>query len=166
MLQYSVHPPTEFIRTHLDQLLPSWRLPVLSVLVFLQFCQFAFLEQTVHTEISKNQFRQQFVEFGSQVIFQLKAMGHLADIFDPRTGLPMTSPPGQLRLNDVKVVCATLDYSIDSSGSCAVIVHPTWGRAVYPSTLVSSAQPDVVEGVVATIVASSTYFNSTRANAH
>ncbi len=166
MLQYSVHPPTEFIRTHLDQLLPSWSLPVLSVLVVLQFCQFAFLEQTVHTESSKNQFRQQFVEFGSRVILQLKAMGHLADIFDPRTGLPMTSPPGQLRLNDVKVVCATLDYSIDSSGSCAVIVHPTWGRAVYPSTLVSSAHPNVVEGVVATIVASSTYYNSIRANAH
>jgi hypothetical protein len=78
----------------------------------------------------------------------------------------MTSPPGQLRLNDVKVVCATLDYAIDSSGSCAVIVHPTWGRAVYPATLVSSAQPDVVEEVVATILANSTYYNSIRANAH
>ena len=166
MLQYSVHSPTEFIRTHLDQLLPSWPLPALSVLVVLQFCQFAFLEQTVHTEISKNQFRQQFVEFGSQVIFQLKAMGHLADIFDPRTGLPMTSAPGQLRLNDVKVVCASLDYAIDSSGSCAVIVHPTWGKAVYPATLVSSAQPKVVEEVVASILASSTYYSSIRANAH
>lgn len=158
MLQYSVHPPTEFIRTHLDQLLPSWSLPVLSVIVVLQLCQFAFLEHTVDTEISKNQLRQQFIEFGTQIVFQLRAIGHLADIFDPCTGCSMTSPPGQLRLNDVKVVRGTLGYSIDYSSSCAMIVHPTWGRAVYPATLVSSAQPSVVEEVIATVVTSSTYY--------
>lgn len=154
MLQYSVHPPTEFIRTHLDQLLPSWSLPVLSVLIVLQLCQFTFLERTVDTEIYKNQFHQQFIEFGSQIVFQLRAMGYLADMFDPRTGWPITSPPGQLRLSDVKVVRAALGYSIDRNGPCAMIVHPTWGRAVYPSTLVSSAQLHVVEGIVANIVAS------------
>lgn len=166
MLQYSVHPPTEFIRIHLDQLLPSWSLPVLSVLVVLQLCQFAFLEQTVDTETHKNQHRQQFIEFGSQIVFQLRARGHLADMFDPCTGASMTSPPGQLRLNDVKVVRATLGYSIDSSSSCAMIVHPTWGRAVYPSTLLSSAQPHVVEGVVANIFAINTYYQSTCASIH
>lgn len=166
MLQYSVHPPTEFIRTHLDRLLPSWSLPVLSVIVVLQLCQFAFLEQTVDTEISKNQLRQQFIEFGTQIVFQLRTMGHLADIFDPCTGYSITSPPGQLRLNDVKVVRATLGYSIDYSSSCAMIVHPTWGRAVYPATLVSSAQPSVVEEVIATVVTSNTYYYLTPNSIH
>lgn len=162
MLQYSVHPPTEFIQTHLDQLLPSWSLPVLSVLVVLQLCQFAFLERAADTEIYKDHFRKQYIEFGSQVFFQLRARGHLVDLFDPRTGWPMTSPPGQLRLSDVKVVRAALGFSIDHSGPCAMVVHPAWGRAVYPSTLVSSAHPLVVEEVVANIVTSSTYctFNS------
>lgn len=164
MLQYSVHPPTEFIRIHLNQLLPSWSLPVLSVIVVLQLCQFAFLEQTVDTEIYKNQLRQKFIEFGAQVVFQLRARGHLADMFDPCTGCSMTSLPGQLRLNDVKVVRASLGYCINYSGSCAMIVHPKWGRAVYPSILVSSAQPFVVEEIVATVVASSTYCYLTRAS--
>ena len=153
MLQYSVHPPTEFIRTHLDQLLPSWSLPVLSVLVILQLCQFVFLERTTDTEIYKSQLRQQFIEFGSPIVSQLRAMEYSADMFDPCTGCPMTSSPGQLRLSDVKVVRAALGYSIDNSGSCTMIVHPAWGRAVYPSTLVSSAQPHVLEEVVASIVA-------------
>jgi len=154
MLQYSVHTPPEFIRTNLDQLLPSWSLPVLSVLVVLQLCQFTFLERTVDTEISKNRFRQQFIEFGSQIVLQLKTMGHLADLFEPRTGRPMTSPPGQLWLSDVKLVHSTLGYAINHSGPCAMIVHPNWGRAVYPSTLVSSAPPHVLEGVVSSIAAS------------
>ncbi len=153
MLQYSVHAPPEFIRTHLDQLLPSWSLPVLSVLVVLQLCQFAFWERTADTEISKNHFRQQFVEFGSGIVLQLGTMGHLADLFEPRTGWPMVSPPGQLRLSDVKVVHSTLGYAINHSGPCAMIVHPTWGRAVYPSTLVSSAPPHVLESLVGSIVA-------------
>lgn len=159
MLQYSVHPAPRFIRTHLNRLLPSWSLPVLSVVVVLQLCQFAFLERTVETEIYKNEFRQQFLEFGSQIIAQLGTMGYLADMFDPRTGFPMTSPPGQVRLSDVKVVGATLGYTIDRSGQCAAIVHPTWGKAVYPSTLVSSAQPDVVAAIVANIAANSTHWN-------
>jgi len=157
MLQYSVHPAPRFIRTHLNRLLPSWSLPVLSVVVVLQLCQFAFLERTVETEIYKNEFRQQFLEFGSQIVSQLGAMGYLADMFDPRTGFPMTSPPGQVRLSDVKVVGATLGYTIDRSGQCAAIVHPTWGKAVYPSTIVSSARANVVEEVVAHVVATSTY---------
>lgn len=155
MLQYSVHPPTEFIRTHLERLLPSWSLPVLSVLVVLQLCQFTFLERTTDTEIYKNQFRQQFIEFGSPIIFQLRAKGHLADMFDPRTGLPMTSPPGQLRLSDVKVARAALGYSIDNDGCCPMILHPSWGKAVYPSTLVSSAQLAVVEEIIDQIITSS-----------
>lgn len=159
MLQYSVHPAPRFIRTHLNRLLPSWSLPVLSVVVVLQLCQFAFLERTVETEIYKNEFRQQFLEFGSQIVAQLGAMGYLADMFDPRTGFPMTSPPGQVRLSDVKVVGATLGYTIDRSGQCAAIVHPKWGKAVYPSTLVSSAQPDIVAEIVANIAASSTHCN-------
>ena len=66
----------------------------------------------------------------------------------------MNSPPGQLKLDDVAVVNSILGYSISRSGPCSTIVHPTWGRFVYPSTLVSSASPHVVEAVVRSIVTS------------
>jgi hypothetical protein len=125
------------------------------VIVVLQLCQFAFLERTTETEIYKDRFRQQFLDFGSKIIFQVGTRGHLAEMFDPRTGLPVTSPSGSMRLSDVKVVGATLGYTIDRRGQCAAIVHPTWGKAVYPSTIVSSAQPDVVTEIVACIAAAS-----------
>ncbi len=157
MLQYSVHAPPEFIRTDLNRLLPSWSVPVLSVLVVLQLCQFAFLERTADTEVCKQQLRQRFIEFGNPIVFQLQEMRHLAEMFDPRTGLPLTLPPGQLHLSDVKVVNSVLGYSIDKSGKCAMIVHPTWGRAVYPSTLVSSAPPYILDNVVKSIT-SNTFF--------
>lgn len=151
-MQYSVHSPNEFIRTHLGQLLPSWSLPVLSVLVVLQQCRFTVCERTIHTENDKNQLRERFIEFGDKVVLKLREMGHLADMFDPRTGLPMTSTPGQVKLDDVAVASSALGYSINASSPCSMIVHPTWDRAVYPSTLVSSANPLLVEDVVESIV--------------
>lgn len=151
-MHYSIHSPNEFIRTHLGQLLPNWSLPVLSVLIVLQQCQFPLIEKTIETENCKNQLRLQFIAFGYSVVVKLREMGHLADMFDPRTGLPMTSPPGQLHLDDVAVVCSALGYPINSSSPCSIIVHPTWGNAVYPSTLVSSAHPPVVEDVVSGII--------------
>lgn len=153
-MQYSVHSPNEFIRTHLGQLLPSWSLPVLSVLIVLQQCQFPLCERTVEVEKYKNQLRQQFIAFGYSVVFKLREMGHLADMFDPRTGWPIISPPGQLHLDDVAVARSALGYTINDSSPCLMIVHPTWGKAVYPSTLVSSAHPQVVEDVVKGIVTS------------
>lgn len=148
-MQYSVHSPNEFIRTHLGQLLPSWSLPVLSVLLILQQCQFSPFDRTIDTENDKHQLREQFIQFGCHIALKLREVGHLADIFDPRTGLPMNSPPGQLKLDDVAVARSALGYSINGSGPCAMIVHPTWDKAVYPSTLLSSAHPHVVESIVA-----------------
>ncbi len=46
-MQYSIHSPNEFIQSNLEQLLPDWLLPVLSVLVVLQLCQFALVERTI-----------------------------------------------------------------------------------------------------------------------
>ncbi len=151
-MQYSVHAPPEFIRTNLGQLLPSWSIPVLSVLVVVQVCQFALFNQTIELEISKKQLREQFIEFGENIVLKLRAMGHLADMFDPRTGQPLTSPPGQLRLSDVKVVHSTLGYCINDTGPCSMVVHPIWGTSVYPSTLVSSAPPHVMDEVVGSLV--------------
>ena len=153
-MQYSIHSPNKFIRTHLRQLLPSWSLPVLSMLIVLQQCQFASFERTIDTENNKAQLREQFIQFGCNVALKLRDLGHLADIFDPQTGLPMNSPPGQLKLDDVAVVNSALGYSIRYSGPCSMIVHPTWGISVYPSTLVSSAHPHIIEGMVKSIVAS------------
>ncbi|WP_250122217.1 methylmalonic aciduria and homocystinuria type D protein [Chroococcidiopsis sp. CCMEE 29] len=151
-MQYSVHSPTEFISTHLEQLLPSWSVPVWSVLVVLQLCQFALIERTAETENYKDQLRQQFIDFGNHVVSKLRAMGYLADMFDPCTGWPLNSPPGQLRLDDVAVVRSILGYSVVNCGLCMTLVHPTWGKAVYPSTLMSSAPPHVLKEVVNSIL--------------
>jgi hypothetical protein len=146
-MQYSTHQPSQFICTHLTGLLPAWSHPVASVLIVIQPCDGGLLHKTPQTEAQKHHLRQQFLEFGYQVATRLQHMGYLAEVFDPRTGLPLLSQPGRLTLDDVAIASSCLGYETTHSCGCDLILHPTWGSSVYPSTLLSSAQPDVVEWV-------------------
>jgi hypothetical protein len=144
-MQSSAHRPSPFICSHLGKLLPDWSLPAASVLIVLQFCTIDLLKRTPETEAHKQILRQQFLQFGYEVAAQLNALGHLAEVFDPRTGLPLLSRPGLISLDDVAIVRACLGYPTLESRGCSVILHPTWGSFVYPSTMLSSAEPALLE---------------------
>ncbi|MBD2019644.1 methylmalonic aciduria and homocystinuria type D protein [Leptolyngbya sp. FACHB-36] len=146
-MQYSVHSPNEFIATHRPKLLPDWSCPVASVLVVLQSCPCELLQRTQQAEVQKQTLRQRFLSVGYEVATKLERMGYLADVFDPKTGRPLRSRPGPLRLDDVAVVRSCLGYPILDRNGCSVLLHPAWGSAVYPSTIVSSAAPDVLDAV-------------------
>jgi Methylmalonic aciduria and homocystinuria type D protein len=146
--QYSVHPPSRFVRKHWDKLLPDWSCPARSMLIVLQPCDCDLLERSPTAEAQKRKLRRQFLKFGYAIAAQLTDRGHAAAIFDPRTGLPLLARPGSLRLDDVAIVQATLGYRTACSHGCSIVLHPIWGLAVYPSTLVSSAEPALVEQIL------------------
>jgi Methylmalonic aciduria and homocystinuria type D protein len=151
-MQYSVHLPSRYIYTHQNQLLPDWSLPASSLLIVLQRCRCNLLEQTTEAELQKNWLRREFLKLGGTIVMKLNRMGYLADLFDPRTGLPVLSTPGQLRIDDVAIAHAILGYPVHTYGGCSVILHPHWGSSVYPSTLISSAQPLTLQQVVEDIM--------------
>ncbi|HTL90611.1 MAG TPA: methylmalonic aciduria and homocystinuria type D protein [Leptolyngbya sp.] len=149
MIQYSVHPPSHYICQHSEKLLPGWSAPIRSIVVILQPADRELTERCLATELQKQALRSQFIEFGLKVVELLRQLGHLAELFDPKTGFPILSEAGSLRLDDVAVVRSTLGYAIVPVGNCCTIVHPTWGSAVYPSILMSSADSSLVESAVA-----------------
>lgn len=146
-MQYSVHPPSEFIATHSEKLLPEWSDPIRSIVVVLQLSDRELTEHCRETDLQKQILRSQFLEFGLKLAESLK--DHLVELFDPKTGFPMLSEAGSLPLDDVAVVRSTLGYAIVPVGNCLTIVHPSWGSAVYPSILMSSADKTLVEAAVA-----------------
>ncbi len=163
----SVHPPNSYILRHWQHLLPHWDCPVLSVLVVLQPCECALLERNAIAEAQKHQLRQNFLEMGMHIVRHLQSMGYAATVFDPRTGLPFDSatttdpelaetaagsPETALRagswvLDDVAVARSCLGYATVTSHGCSILLHPEWGNSVYPSTLLSSAPPEIVAQV-------------------
>jgi hypothetical protein len=148
---YSVHPPSSFMCRYADQLLPGWACPIASVLIVLQQAGCGLRQRSPITEIQKHLLRDRFLRIGTAIAAELQAQGYDADLFDPKTGLPMLSQAGR-SMDDVAVVSACLGYGTMEIDGCSILLHPEWGSAVYPAVLVSSAVPTVVERVASRVM--------------
>jgi hypothetical protein len=116
--------------------------------VVLQPSSLELVQRTPEIESHKYHLRSQFLAFGFKVAEYLQQKGYPTELFDPRTGFPVLSPAGSLRLDDVAVVRSTLGYATAKLGNCSTIVHPHWGSAVYPSIVMSSADRSTVESAI------------------
>ncbi len=147
-VQISIHNPSQYICANCERILPDWQQqPFLWVVVVLQQSQHQLEEKTAMVEREKERLREKFLRFGCDLAFNLRDRGYLTDLIDPRTGYPLLSHPGAIPHDDTAVVRALLSYPVIKN-RCCVLVHPEWGTAVYPSTLVSEAPPSIIELVV------------------
>lgn len=153
-VQMSVHQPSLFIAQNLERVLPDWVLPVnpCRVVVFLQQSRYPLADTAPHIEREKDRLREKFIGFGSDVLRYLRARGFLTDLIDPRTGYPQLSRPGEIPHDDTAVVKALLGFPVIHNG-CSVLEHPSWGSAVYPGILISSACPQIIKPVLRRVAA-------------
>ncbi|MBH8553161.1 methylmalonic aciduria and homocystinuria type D protein [Nostocaceae cyanobacterium CENA357] len=146
-VQISIHSPSQYICANCERVLPDWKQqPFLWVVIVLQQSRCQLVKSTVEAEEEKEHLREKFMKFGCDLAFNLRDRGYLADLIDPRTGYPLLSHPGAIPHNDTAVVKALLKYPVIKN-KCCVLVHPTWGTAVYPSILISEAPPIIIESV-------------------
>lgn len=149
VVQMSVHRCSQFIAQNLERVFPDWVLPVTTcrVVVVLQQSRYPLADTALHIEREKDRLRERFIGFGSDVVRNLRDCGFLTDLIDPRTGYPQLSRPGEIPHDDTAVVKALLGFPIIHN-SCSVLEHPSWGSAVYPSILISSASEKVIKNVL------------------
>ncbi|MDJ0678012.1 MAG: methylmalonic aciduria and homocystinuria type D protein [Calothrix sp. MO_167.B42] len=144
-IQITIHSPSEYLQTNRNRILPDWQnQSSFWVVIVLQQSQWEMLEITPKVEREKQQLRENFMRFGFDVVFHLRDLGYLSDLIDPRTGYPLFSRPGEIPHDDTAAVQALLNYPI-LRNKCRVLVHPQWGISVYPSILISTADPTIIE---------------------
>jgi Methylmalonic aciduria and homocystinuria type D protein len=147
-VDYSIHPPTWFLNQHLQELLPDWSDPVQSLVVVLQKSAMPLLRKTKLVEQEKSRLRQEFLMFGQSLAKELQVLGYATEVFDPCNGLPTLSRPGETHLDHLALIQALLGHPRQRQGKCWVMEHPQWGKAVYPSVMVSAAQPGQLSQIV------------------
>ncbi len=147
-VQVYISAPHQFVIDHQPELLPDWNLRPANLVLFLQRSSISLQESDPEAAHEKDILRQEFIRFGCNLIFALQDRGYKSDLFDPRTGYPLLTRPGELKLDDNAVVKALLNYPVISYKSCSLIVHPLWGNCVYPSTIVSSAPQSLIESII------------------
>lgn len=143
-VQISIHSPSQYICANRERILPDWQhRSCLWVVIVLQQSRYPLVKSTPAIEQEKELLREKFMRFGFDLAFQLRDRGYLTDLIDPRTGYPLLSHPGAIPHNDTAVVKALLNYPV-MKNKCCVLVHPTWGTAVYPSVIISEAPPSMI----------------------
>lgn len=154
-VQISVHQrPSSFMAQNLERVFPDWVLPVTTcrVVVVLQQSRYPLADTAPHIEREKDRLRERLISFGCDVARALQKRGVLADLIDPRTGYPLLSRLGEIPHDDTAVVNALLGFPV-TTDKCSVLTHPSWGTAVYPGILMSSASPSVIKPVLKKVAA-------------
>ena len=134
------------------QLLPSWPAPVQSVLIYLQPSPVQLNTRTSATEEIKDTLRLQFLAYAGQWREAIMQAGFLAEPFDPKYGTPIYAPPGEWPLDDVAVAHALLKYPMTFEGGCKILHHPEWESGTFPSTLLSSAPPALLQELTVAMI--------------
>ncbi|MEM7556361.1 MAG: methylmalonic aciduria and homocystinuria type D protein [Cyanobacteria bacterium P01_A01_bin.84] len=148
-VEISIHPPSNYIRTNCQRILPSWdNEKSFWIVIVLQQSKCELAHITKEVEEEKERLREKFMRFGCDIAFNLRDAPHsksyLTELIDPRTGYPLFSLPGQVPHDDTAAVKALLGYPVIHN-QCRLLVHPEWGMAVYPSILISQAPPVIIE---------------------
>lgn len=159
-------PPSPFVRQHQQQLFPTWNQPVASTLVVLQKSRFPLTQAHPELELEKERLRERFLRWAFPWVCQVRDRLNpdnredvgspkqsdriLTDLVDPRSGYPLFSRPGEIRHDDVAAASWGLGWEIVAVGECRAMVHPQWGTAVYPATVLSTASPGVLQSFLDT----------------
>jgi Methylmalonic aciduria and homocystinuria type D protein len=149
-IQISIHSPSQYICTNRERIFPDWKDKSMWVAVVLAKARYEMLEDNDIVEAEKQVLREQFIRYGFDVAFNLRDGGYFSDLVDPRTGYPILSRPGEFPHDDTAVVKALLGYPIIKN-KCRVVLHPSWGTAVYPGILISEAPPVMIEWMLKSV---------------
>jgi len=141
-------PPHQFFVEQQQQLIPNWNFPATCLILFLQRSSISLKKLNLNVAQEKDRLRANFFRFGCELIFNLQDQGYQSDLFDPRTGYPLLSQPGQLTIDDNAVVKALLNYSVTSYNDCSLLTHPTWNHCVYPATIATTAPNELLESLI------------------
>lgn len=146
-IEIFIRPPSCYFCKNLARVLPDWQRPPLWVVFTLQQATQSLARFTPPVQQEKDRLREQFLGFAQTVVRQLRDRGLASEAIDPRTGCPLFSRAGEIPHDDVAAVAASLQYPI-APGNCSLVIHPDWGTAVYPSTLMASAPREILEAIV------------------
>jgi hypothetical protein len=128
---------SEYILEHQSQLLPDWQeAPRTIIFLFFQ-CQLP-LDGTdlIAEQLEKDRLLLEFYHLGSQFYTLAQNQGIVAEVICPKDGTPLYSSKGSDSFNITAIVTRYLPSFQQISSGCGLI-HPEWGRCVYPSLILS-----------------------------
>ena len=131
---------SEYIIEHQQELLPDWQ-EVPRTIIFLFFqCQLPLDGTNLQTEQGeKDRLLIEFYDLGSKFYALSQSKKILSEVICPKDGSPLYSSKGRDNFNISAIVTRHLPSFQSLDYGCGLI-HPDWGRCVYPSMILSQGK--------------------------
>ena len=144
-IEVSLHSLSDAVKRELRVMFPTIDV---SSLVAMPTCQKARndlvnIGQEIETE--KDRLLECFMSFASKVADELEKLGYFCDYIDPCSGLSVRCRETNKFFDEVSSFQSLLKYETMNAGCCKVLLHPVWGSAVYPATIITNAPKTVME---------------------
>jgi hypothetical protein len=144
-LQVSIHETRKAFQREIEFVLPGVALDKgLLAIATMQNARHDLVQVGDDIETEKDRLLETFMAFSKDLCERLIAKGHFADYIDPCSGLAMITKDANKVFSEVDSAQQLLGYSVMNAGCCKVLLHPSWGSAVYPATIFTNATTEEV----------------------
>lgn len=147
-IEVSTHIVSGTVKREVDIVFPNQACNAVVAVPTCQRARFDLVNIGPEIEAEKDRLLELFMEFSGSVASALQARGFWVDYIDPCSGLPVMDRDCNKFYDEVSGAQALLRYDVMNAGCCKVLLHPTWGSAVYPATLFTSAPESEIEAVL------------------
>eukprot|EP00238_Polyblepharides_amylifera_P014948 CAMPEP_0196580022 /NCGR_PEP_ID=MMETSP1081-20130531/26406_1 /TAXON_ID=36882 /ORGANISM="Pyramimonas amylifera, Strain CCMP720" /LENGTH=176 /DNA_ID=CAMNT_0041899773 /DNA_START=37 /DNA_END=567 /DNA_ORIENTATION=- len=147
-MEYSVHDVPKRFKEELGCIFPGLDLTGLLIIPTCQNSAVDLVRVGEEIETEKDRLLERFMEWAKLVCEKLDTKGHWSDFMDPCSGLAMRTKECHVPYGEVDALSTLLGYQTANAGCCKVVLHPTWGSSIYPSTMFTKAPlADLVQAI-------------------
>lgn len=130
----------EYILEHQSQLLPDWQEAPRTIMFLFFQCQLPLDGSNLTAEQwEKDRLLAEFYDLGSKFYRLFQSQGIVSEVICPKDGVPLYSTKGSDSFNLTAIVTRHLPSFQQIHSGCGLI-HPDWGRCVYPSIILSQGK--------------------------
>lgn len=142
----------DYILQNSLKLLPDWKqLPQTIIFCFFQ-CKLPLDGHNLKQEtIEKDRLLSIFYQMGLAFYSTCKTQQILTEVICPKSGYPLYSAKGKNIFSIQNIVTYHLNSFKKESKSCGLI-HPHWGKAVYPCVIISLAKVEIITPILTNIM--------------
>lgn len=144
-IEVSLHTLSDAVKKELQVMFPTVDVSELVAMPTCQKAQFELVNVGPEVEEEKDRLLECFMSFASFVSDSLYDLGYFCDYIDPCSGLSVRCKDTNKFFDEVSSFQSLLKYETMNAGCCKVLLHPIWGSAVYPATIITNAPKRVVE---------------------
>lgn len=145
---FDLYDEEEYIIKHREELLPDWlESPKTIIFIFFQ-CKGALDGTNLRKEqLEKDRLLYKYTQLGLSFYNACNKQGIVSEIICPKDGFPKYSRKGKNIFSIQKIVTHHLPFFQKEDNRCGLI-HPFWGKAVYPCVMISLASKEQLKPII------------------